>query len=250
MRHAAGGVLALLLTVAPAAAATAAVDVAWTGPTLSLAWDGSTRATAESSFVGVPVTVPGDRAVRSVTVRNDGPSGGTLRAWVTQVDLLDPPAGSVDPFYDDLRLDWDTASQTDGASFAALADAQETLIAQTHLAQGASTHLQVAYELPLAATSGNRSAAGARQASFVVRVQIQGDTPTSAPTPVPGASGGIAAAPGAGSAAALALTGLDALRAALLAVVAIGVGSTLLGAARRRRDVQNPGGAGTTPSAG
>ncbi|ADG75521.1 hypothetical protein Cfla_2634 [Cellulomonas flavigena DSM 20109] len=275
-RLAAAG-LGLLLTVAPAAAASASVDVAWTGPTLALAWDGSTRASAESSFVGVPVTVPGDRAVRGVTVRNDGPTGGTLRAWVEQVDLLDAPSGLDDSFYDDLRLDWHTVTQSGGASFAALADAGRTLIAQTHLAQGASTQLQVAYELPAAATSGNRSEVGARQASFVVRVQIQGDTtspePTATASPTPGApdgpgvpgdsgagagvpgdsgagtGGGIAAAPRSG-AAALAITGIDLLRGALLAVVGIGLGSLLLGAARRRREVQHPGGDSFTPSAG
>ena len=260
---AAAGVLAALLTVVPAAAASASIDTSWDGPTLSLAWDGSTKATAESSFVGVPVAVPGDRAVRLLTVRNDGPTGGTLRAWVEQVDLLDAPAGLDDPFYDDQRLDWRTVSQSAGASFAELAEAGATLIAETDLAQGASTQLQVGYELPAAATSGNRSHVGPREASFVVRVQIQGDTPTPEPTdPVSatpaspggteggGAGAGVAAAPAGAVAGALALTGLDALRAALLAVVGIGAGSLLLGAARRRREVQPAVGDGSTPSAG
>ena len=269
------GALALLLTAAPASAASASLDVSWSGPTLSLAADGSTRASAESSFVGVPATVPGDRVLRSVAVRNDGATGGTLRAWVTEVELLDPPAGRDDTFYDDLRLDWQTVSQSGGASFAALADAGDTLIAETHLAQGATTRLQVGYEFPLTATSGNRSAVGARQSSFVVRVQIHGDTTTPGPTPTAspmpgapggpsapdepsspggsggGAGGGVAAAPAAGSAGgALAITGLDLLSGALLAVVGIGLGSLLLGAARRRREVQPAVGDSFTPSAG
>ncbi|UZN02234.1 hypothetical protein [Cellulomonas sp. S1-8] len=272
-RVAAAAAVALLASVALVGPA-AAVDVAWEGPTLSLAWDGSTRASAEQSFVGVPVTVPGDRARRAVTVRNDGPTGGTLQAWVTQVDLLDPAAGADDGFYDDLHLDWATASQTDGATFRALEAAGDTLIAQTHLPQGAVTRIEVAYELPATATTGNRGLVGEREASFVVHVQITGDTatpaPTSAPSPTatpapspttgegvaadPGptttAAGTVAAAPAAGNAATLALTGLDALRAALLAVVGIGFGSLLVGAARRRRDVQQPGGSGTAPTAG
>lgn len=268
VRGAAVAIATLLMSGLPAVSS-AAVDVAWDAPTLSLAWDGSTRASAESSFIGIPVTVPGDRAWRAVSVRNDGPTGGTLRAWVTQVELLGPLPGTDDGFYDDLRLDWTTVSQTDGASFRALEVAGDTLIAQTHLAQGAATRVEVGYELPLAATTGNRAVVGEREASFVVHFQITGDTmpaPTSSPTPAPTAPVSPSPAPPAGtearptSAAAvgaagagtppLALTGLDALRAALLAVVAIGVGSILLGAARRRRDVQNPGGAGTTPSAG
>ncbi|MBO3088485.1 hypothetical protein [Cellulomonas dongxiuzhuiae] len=248
--------VAALVALAPAVPA-AALDLAWDGPTLSLAWDGALVAGAEQSFVGVPVTVPGDRARRAVSVRNDGPTAGTLRAWVEQVDLLDPAPGTDDGFYDDLRLDWTTVSQSDGASFRALDAAGSTLIAQTHLAQGAATRVEVGYELPLAATTGNRTVVGEREASFVVRFQITGDTTAATPTPgstalPPGSppDGVVAGAGATPGTAALALTGLDALRAALLAVVAIGVGSTLLGAARRRRDVQNPGGSGTTPSAG
>ena len=258
-RVAAVATAALLMTVAPAAHA-AAVEVAGDGPTLSLAWDGSTQASAELSFVGLPVAVPGDRARRAVTVRNDGPTGGTLRAWVTQVELLDADPGSDDGFYDDLRLDWVTASQDDGSSFRELDVAGDTLIAQTHLPQGAATLLEVAYELPLAATTGNRAAVGERSASFVVRFQISGDATAPVPTSAPsaGASTGsrpdpTAAAGVAGTrhgTAQLARTGLDLLRAGLAAVVGIGVGSLLTGVARRRRDVHHSIGSGTTPSAG
>ncbi|MBF0686470.1 MAG: hypothetical protein IR158_01720 [Cellulomonas sp.] len=264
-RLAAVATAALLMTVAPAVPA-AAVDVAWDGPTLSLAWDGSTQASAELSFVGLPVAVPGDRARRAVTVRNDGPTGGTLRAWVTQVDLLEADPGAGDGFYDDLRLDWTTVSQSDGASFRALDVAGDTLIAQAHLPRGASTRVEVGYGLPLAATSGNGAAVGERAASFVVRFQISGDTappgPTSTPAPgptaVPSAST-VAGGAGAPSTAvggartgsgALAVTGVDVLRAALVAVVGIGAGSLLLGVARRRRDVHHSIGSGTRPSAG
>jgi len=227
--------VAILLSAAAAVPA-AAVAVDWAGPTLSLAWDGSTRATAEHSFVGTPVAVPGDRARRALTVRNDGPSGGTLRAWVEQVDLHEAPAARGDGFYDDLRLDWATASASEAASLRALADAGQTLIARTHLAQGESTRIEVGYELPLAATSGNRSVVGAREASFVVRVQISGDTGTAAP---PAGDGG---------AGALARTGLDAVRAGLAAVVGIGAGSLLLGAARRRRDAPDAHARGASPA--
>ena len=265
-RLAAVATAALLMTVAPAAHA-AAVEVGGDGPTLSLAWDGSTQASAEQSFVGLPVAVPGDRARRAVTVRNDGPTGGTLRAWVTQVELLDAEPGSGDGFYDDLRLDWSTASQSDGASLRALDVAGDTLIAQAHLPRGASTRVEVGYELPVATTSGNGAAVGERAASFVVRFQISGDTapprPTSTPAPGPTAVPSVPAGPeggagvpssavggsGAGGGA-LALTGVDALRAALVAVVGIGVGSLLLGVARRRRDVHHSIGSGITPSAG
>lgn len=240
----------LLMTLVPAVPA-AATAVGRDGAALSLDWDGTTRATTDLSFVGVPVAVPGDRARRTMTVRNDGPTGGTLSAWVTQVSLLDPPASGDDGFYDDLRLGWSTASATDDASFRALADAGDTLIVRTHLARGASTRIEVDYELPLAATSGNRSLAGPRQASFVIRAQITGDTSgvPAAPVADGGPVGG--ASPRVGESAALALTGLDTPRAALLAVVGIAAGSLLLVAARRRRrahDVGRPGPEPGSPS--
>src|SRR5690606_4627291 len=95
----------------------------WTGPTLNLAWDGSTYETVTRSFVGRPVTVPGDRVQRTLAVRNSGPSDGVLRAWVTAVDLRDPEGPGApgpsdgDEFYEDLRLLWSTASGSGSASF-------------------------------------------------------------------------------------------------------------------------------------
>lgn len=272
-RAAAVAALALLLTAAPVASASAAeavVDV----PLLSL-WDARSGAMVDHAFIGVPVAVPGDRAHRAVAVRNDGPTGGTLQAWVTQVDLLDPAVGTADGFYDDLRLDWATASQTSGASFRALATAGDTRILETYLPRGAATRVDVSYTLPAATTSGNRARAGDREASFVVRFRIAAETgtptsspasPSASPTPAPATAApteatGAVAAPGPGrpptvevssasGVGALAVTGLDVLRAALFAVVGIGVGSILLGAVRRRRDVQHPIGSGSTPSAG
>ena len=150
-----------------------------------------------------------------------------------------------------------TASHDDGSSFRELDVAGDTLIAQTHLAQGAATRLEVAYELPIAATTGNRAVVGERGASFVVRFQISGDGTEPVPTSAPSTGGGTgnrphptAAAGADDGAARLALTGLDVVRAGLAAVVGIGLGTLLLGVARRRRDVHHPIGSGTTPSAG
>lgn len=281
----AGVVGALAATPAAAADPDDALQATWDGPTVNLAWDGSAYTTATTTFSGTPVAVPGDAQGRTVTVVNDGPSDATLRGWVQGARLLDPGAPDVhhrtgEPmgdFYSDLTLSWRSASATGSSSFRDLAAAGATQVVQIPLARGASTQLTVVTALPLAATSGNRANVAPREATYEVLLRLDGrTTPIPTPTPSPtssadpavptpsagpsvpptggsdtGAATGGGSVPGAGTVAgALAITGLDALRAALLAVVGIGLGSLLLGAARRRREVQHPGGDSFTPSAG
>jgi hypothetical protein len=257
---------------APATAQTAAPDPT----TIHLDWDGAAAETADESFVGVPVAVPGDRAVRALRVRNDGPSTGVLRAWVQQVELLEP--ADDEGFYDDLRLDWHTAAGRHDASFRDLERTGRTQITETQLQAGESTVLTVGYTFPVEATTGNRSVVGAREASFVVHLDLRGELPpddgapdvpepgvddpadptdpadpsdpadpadptapadTTDPAPgvVPGPSGG----------GDLAQTGAEALQVALLAVTGIGLGGILLGAARRRQ-LRNAGGSSPSQS--
>lgn len=285
----AGVVGALAATPAAAADPDEALRATWDGPTVNLAWDGSAYTTATTTFSGTPVAVPGDAQGRTVTVVNDGPSDATLRGWVQGVRLLDPGAPDVhhrtgEPmgdFYSDLTLSWRSASGTGSSSFRDLAAVGSTQVVEIPLARGASTQLTVVTALPLAATSGNRANVAPREASYEVLLRLDGrttpiPTPTPSPTPsvgpvtpapaptsgtapsAPGAGGGdTGAAAGGGplgsggtTTGALAITGLDALRAALLAVVGIGLGSLLLGAARRRREVQPAVGDSSTPSAG
>src|SRR5690606_40417791 len=83
------------MTVALAAVLTAGAGTAHADPSydeaIQLSWDGRTytSVTAES-FLGTPVSVPGDSASRTLLVRNDGPTAGTLRASIVNVELADP----------------------------------------------------------------------------------------------------------------------------------------------------------------
>ncbi|MFC8191369.1 hypothetical protein ACFUMH_06850 [Cellulomonas sp. NPDC057328] len=264
---AAAAVLAATAGGAPAMAATAddALSTAWDGPTVHLRADGSAYSTSTTSFLGAPVAVPGDVAGRTLTVRNDGPTDATLRGWVTDVRLLDPDAPDLDPrtgaslgdFYSDLTLAWRTASDDGSASFRALAAQGRTPVVEVPLARGASTQVTIVSAFPVEATSGNGADAAPREARFSVLLELAGrpgagpGEPTAAPTgdpaPTPGAAGsdgrgGSATASGpAGSGVAvatdpLATTGAEALRLALVAVTAVGLGGLLLGAARRRRE--------------
>jgi len=237
---AAGLALAVVAPLAPAWADDE-LGVRWDGPTVSLAWDGTRQTTTTTSFVGVPVTVPGDEARRTVVVRNDGPSAGTLTAWIVDVEL-DAPAGSATTFFDDVRLRWEGGEGT----LRALAAAGRTPIATRELAPGETTRLTVGYAFDAAATSGNATDEGRLEASFDVLLRLGGDAgaptpgpspsgdgsaPTAGPTPAPGAT----PTPGPGRVPPLALTGADVLSVGTWAVGCATGGILLLLVARRRR---------------
>lgn len=137
-----GAAAALVLGPVSAAVGADELESAWDGPTVHLAWDGATYTTATESFVGLPVTVPGDRAFRRLEVTNDGPSAGVLRAWVADVELAATP---------------------------------RTPIAETVLEPGASTVIQVGYRFPVESTAGNRARDGELSASFDVLLRIEGE---------------------------------------------------------------------------
>lgn len=152
---------------------------------IQLSWDGSDYAdTVVESFVGTPVAVPGDSVQRTLHVRNDGPSDGTLTVTITRVELLDPDAGLDDSFYDDVIVDWGTGS----GSLAAIDDAGDTSVLTRPLAMGETTEVTIGYDFPVDATSGNRSNVGDREASFDVVFTLGGDDVTPEPTTPPPAT--------------------------------------------------------------
>ncbi|MFJ6417636.1 LPXTG cell wall anchor domain-containing protein [Paeniglutamicibacter sp. NPDC091659] len=170
--------IAFTALAAPASAAPAPD----TKDVIALSWDGDEYTSViGGSFVGVPVAVPGDSATRTLFVRNDGPSAGTLNASIVNVKILDPNApdtkdngkGAEDQgnFYDDLRLAWNGGS----ANFTTLASRPETEIYDVPVAQGQTVPITIDYRFPIEATSGNRANVSAREASFDVRLTISGD---------------------------------------------------------------------------
>jgi len=208
IRACAAGALALLAALTTGTGAHAAYEDA-----ISLSWDGTTYTSVTSeSFLGAPVTVPGDSASRTVLVRNDGPTAGVLRASIVNVGRLDPDAPDVhhepehrdpdgsgaptgDPylgagdqgnFYDDLVVRWPGGS----ATFTELDAAGTTEVLEVELAKGEEVPLTLSYELPVDATSGNKANVEPRLATFDVVFEIGGDlppgpTPTPTPTPTP-----------------------------------------------------------------
>lgn len=162
---------ALILALSGFAAMPASADE--TNEAIQLSWDGTEyAATTTETFLGTPVTVPGDHAERSLIVRNDGPSAGTLSALITRVTLLPASAGSDDSFYDDVLVGWGS----DQASLSVLDSSDETQILTTSLDPGESTTITISYDFPVDSTSGNASAVGAREASFDVDLTLRDDT--------------------------------------------------------------------------
>lgn len=203
---AAGALAAGLIGALAAPAVAAPLDPAADDYTRSiqLSWDGIEYADRTTeNFLGTPVAIPGDSATRMLRVRNDGPTAGTLRATIINVDLLDRDApdvhhhpahvapegeyagsGPQGDFYGDLEIDWragnvsSTSSVVRGAaSMTELADDVQTQILQIPLEPGEEVEITLRYELPVDATSGNRANVADRLASFDVLLELGGDLP-------------------------------------------------------------------------
>lgn len=260
-----GTALAATALTAPAAPGAAAAPDPAPGRTVSLTWDGTGPLAVQEPFVGTPAVAPGDHVVSTLTIRNDGPGPGVLRASVARVELRGAGGGPADAFFDELRLEWRSGSQLGSATVRELAGADATSIALERLPRGGTARIEVAYTLPATATSLPASW-GSRSVSFVLQLQIAGEVGGAA---VPGLPPVLSAArpPFGGSPVpveragplvvgpwfspemvawealpvpgdrALARTGVQVVRVGLAGVVLLGVGGLLVGAVRRRRDV-------------
>jgi len=256
------------LTVALAAGLTAATGVAHadTGydEAIQLSWDGTTYVgVTTESFLGTPVSVPGDSASRTLLVRNDGPTAGVLRASIVNVELADPDAqdvhhepdhrnpgegyggaGDQGSFYDDLRVRWAGGR----ASVAELHEQVRTPILEVELGTGEQVPINLEYEIPLEATSGNRANVPVREASFDVLLEIGGELPTDPPDsspppahPTPGRTSDVSAPVPPAPGGELQRTGVEAGLLVLAAVAALGAGAGLALLTGRRRAAHDPG---------
>lgn len=252
---AAGALAAGLVSVLAAPASAAPDDHDYTR-SIELSWDGTGYAdVTTTSFLGTPVSTPGDSATRTVLVRNDGPTDGTLRATITNVHLLDPDApdvqhhpnhvapddsglyagaGEQGNFYNDLQVGWDAGQ----ASLTQLADNGDTQILLIPLEQGEQVPIMIDYDLPAAATSGNVANVSARLATFDVKLELGGEfpeAPTTPPvepiTPSPGAHPQPPALPDTGA-------DLDLRWPALAVALLLGAGALLFRSSRRDENVR------------
>ncbi|MCS4276181.1 hypothetical protein M2390_001353 [Mycetocola sp. BIGb0189] len=166
---------ALALTVAgPALGAQAADEI-------GLSWDGSSGFAAELDrpvFV-TPRVVPGDSDARSFVVRNQGDTAAVLTAKIVNVRLTGNPA---DEYYRDFTVNSLPVIDRYG---------KDTTILTTRVQPGGTATVNLDYDLPEAAITGNYPVAGDQAVSvaFDVRLALAGesriDGPTETPTPSP-----------------------------------------------------------------
>jgi hypothetical protein len=152
-----------------------ALSAHWDGPTVSLDWRGQTYATASGSFVGTPVSVPGDESARTLKVRNDGPCAATLTVEVTDA-VTAVPQGSVNREAEDLiSLRWDVNGTIGGKVFSDIVQEQPKTLARVPVARGESVPVTVGYVFPYEATTGQKRGRPSTTLSFGVRLVLQGD---------------------------------------------------------------------------
>lgn len=217
----------------------------WTTKTIVLNADGKTVDTDTVSFVGTPVSVPGDRALRTVKVTNNGPTAGVLKVYITDATVkastdANPQSineaaqsGSTsadgtasDPFYGHLNVGWVVGDNSGSKTIAELAkttDKQE--IGDVILAKGESTNVTINYDIPSSTRAGNSVSAGDQEAAFNVVLTISGD----------GEEGSGGSSGQAGQSGSTAPTGFEVAAIALGAAALTGAGALGVAATRRKK---------------
>ncbi|MDR3203072.1 MAG: hypothetical protein LBT54_08095 [Bifidobacteriaceae bacterium] len=147
------GVLAAQLAPAgaaePGGAASEDLSRYWDGPTVGLDWRGRDYATASGAFLGPAVLVPGDRAARTLNVRNDGPGPGLLTVRLAHASTQGPDSAVNWEFEEVLTLNWRVGSGTTfRESHAALRRSGRSASAESVLAAGQVVPVRIGYELP------------------------------------------------------------------------------------------------------
>ncbi|WP_158375386.1 hypothetical protein [Cellulosimicrobium cellulans] len=197
--------------VGTGASGSGAVRAQWDGPTTHLDWTGRRYATAEATFVGDRVAVPGDQAQRTLHLANAGPGGAVMTVSLLLTDVTPAaPAGGV---ADAVELVWDVAGVAGRERLATLrGPGGRVAVAQVRVPRGQTAAVTVGFAVP-----AEVSAAGGDEPvlQFDVEARLQGET---GPEDVP----------------ALAVTGTHLLGALAVALGLLAAGCLARSAARRR----------------
>ena len=163
------------------------VQINWDGTTTNLDWVGGRYATSSDSFVGTPVTVPGDFETRTATVKNAGPSAATAVVELIDVTVVTPPDAVNTDLQDCVHIFIEANGQTYDATWR---QAVGDKVGETSW----STSLQVPMEgtfsivagayFPVDETRGRTEGHSSQELSFAVRVTMGGDTAQAPPAAV------------------------------------------------------------------
>lgn len=167
---------------------------------LSVSWNPSEgySATVDESFFDVPSGIPGDSAERTLRVRNDGPSDGTMRVSILNVELAYPDAqdagsGDQEDWYDEVTV---SAGGDAGKSWT-LSELNENLVTvvnEREVSQGEVAEFSLGYDFPSDSVTGNLAHVTGREIVFDVLVEVGGELPAQ-PQPVKINSGNPADGP-------------------------------------------------------
>lgn len=163
---------------------------------VKLSWDGvNYTSQIGESFIGLPISVPGDSKSRTLKVKNDGPTNGTMTVSIINVELKNKEAKeshhvngeNTGDFYDDVKITGITKSGSITKSFKEYDNEEKTIIGQFNIDKNEVTDVTIDYEFPFEATSGNKANVDERLATFDVLIEIQGaDSEIQTPVPEPG----------------------------------------------------------------
>ncbi len=153
------------------------IPLKWDGPTTNVAWDGTEYGTSEGTFIGSPVTVPGDRVSRQAFIVNDGPADATATVEIRDVTTAKADGTLNADLENVIHLFWDingrqgdevwrelrVGRDADGASYAV----------SFPIARGAQFPMTVGYYFPADVTTGRDMGKTSVALSFKVKVFLQ-----------------------------------------------------------------------------
>ncbi|MDR0958757.1 MAG: hypothetical protein LBM23_00085 [Propionibacteriaceae bacterium] len=154
MRGTTVGALVLLLLASPLAEAAGEVTIEWDGPTTNVDWRGQAYVTADGTFEGTPVAVPGDRAERTAIIRNDGPSDAWVSAAVKNVAVHRADTSINTDLPEIIELGWSISGVEGTTTWAKAAETACEHAVVFPLPQGESFPATVIFAFPYDATGG------------------------------------------------------------------------------------------------
>ena len=162
------------------------IPVEWDGPTINLAWDQGSYATASGSIVGNVVVVPGDRAERTAIVQNGGPSPACVTVQISNVTATNAPDTINTDLETLIHLFWDINGNTNDLTWREVREMADpngvSYTVSFHLSQGEKFRITAGYYFPSTATTGKNQGVPSSVLSFDVRIFMQGDDHVKVPT--------------------------------------------------------------------
>jgi len=151
----------------------------WDGTTTNLDWAGGQYATAQDSFVGTPIAVPGDFETRTAVVKNAGPSDARALVELINVTVVTPPDAVNTDFQDCVHIFIEAGGKTYDATWrGAAGDSVDGTSWSTSfpVAMDATFPITAGAYFPVDETRGKADGHPSQELSFDVRVTLSGDT--------------------------------------------------------------------------